>query len=286
VNTTAFQHLLLEQHDGILEVILNRPEKLNALGVGPGSNRDELLQALAQADADPQVGCILIRANGRSFCAGGDLSGAPITETALDEHLFGAELVRFYTAMRATQKPIVAAVHGNCLGAGLGLLAQCDFVVAADDSRFGLVEGRIGHPGATEIVPLVGATWAKFLLLTGELIDATVAEKIGLVLTVVPAGDLVARCQDLAQRIGRMPRAATILNKAGINQMSEAMGRSAGRLVGRAYDSLTKSMAEQAQAPDGRRFSDILRDGGMAELKQARDTQFVGSWLGKSRGTP
>jgi enoyl-CoA hydratase/carnithine racemase len=275
----AFQHLLTEQHDGICEIVLNRPEKLNALGIGPGSNREELLEALSQADADPQVGCILIRGNGRSFCAGGDLSGAPKTETPLDEHLFGATLVRFYTAMRAIHKPIIAAAHGNCLGAGLGLLAQCDFVIAADTARFGLVEGRIGHPGATEIVPLVGPTWAKFLLLTGELVDAAVAEKIGLVLTVVPAGDLVARCQDLAQRIGRMPRDATILNKAGINHMSEAMGRSAGRMVGRAYDSLTKSMAEQAQAPDGRRFSDILRSGGMAELKQARDTQFTGNWL-------
>lgn len=274
-----FQHLLTEVRDGVFEIVLNRPDKLNALGIGPGSNREEILEALAQADADPQIGCVLIRGNGRSFCAGGDLAGAPKTENALDEHLFGAALVRFYTAMRATHKPIVAAVHGHCLGAGLGLLAQCDLVIAADDARFGLVEGRIGHPGATEIVPLVGAAWAKFLLLTGELIDAATAEKIGLVLTTVPSATLTARCQDLARRIGRMPRETTILNKAGIQQMSEAMGRSAGRLVGRAYDSLTKSMSEQAQAPDGRRFADILREGGVAELKRARDLQFRESWL-------
>ena len=275
----AFQHVLVEQREGVQELVLNRPEKLNALGVGPGSNRDEITSALSLADADPQVGCILLRANGRAFCAGGDLSGAAKTETAFDEHLFNAEIVRFYAAMRAIHKPIVAAVHGLCLGAGMGLLAQCDIVVAGDDARFGLIEGLIGHPGATEIVPLVGAAWAKFLLLTGEMIDAEVAQRIGLVLAVVPRDDLLARARDLAQRIARMPREAVILNKAGINNMSDAMGRAAGRLVGRAHDTLTKSMAAFAQAPDGRRFADILRDGGMDELKRARDLQYKDNWL-------
>lgn len=277
-----YQHLLLEKVEGVLEIVLNRPEKLNALGIGKGSNRDEILAALQQADADDEVGCILLRSNGRAFCAGGDLTGAPRTETALDEHRFGAELVRFYTAVRATRKPVVAAVHGLCLGAGLGLLAQMDLAVAAQSARFGLVEGRIGHPGATEIVPLVGAAWAKFLILTGELIDASTAERIGLVLNTVPDELLLERSRQLARRIARMPREAVILNKAGICNMNEAMGVGAGRLVGRAYDALTKSMSSLATAPDGRRFEEILKAGGMDALKQARDSQFTGSWLDSS----
>ncbi len=275
----VFQHLLVEPRDGVLEIILNRPDKLNALGIGPGSNREEITHALANADADDAIGCVLISANGRAFCAGGDLTGAVKTETPLDEHLFNAEIVRFYAAMRATHKPIIAAVHGMCLGAGIGFVAQCDIVVAGDDARFGLIEGRIGHPGATEVVPLIGAAWAKFLILTGEMIDAQVAQRIGMVLTVVPRADLLARAQDLAQRIARLPRQAVILNKAGINNMSDAMGRAAGRLVGRAYDTLTKSMSSRALAPDGRRFEDILRSGGMDALKRARDTQYTENWL-------
>ena len=274
-----FQHLLVEKRHGVFEIILNRPGKLNALGIGPGSNRDEITQALAMADADADVGCILMRANGRAFCAGGDLTGVAKTETPFDEHLFSAEMLRFYAALRATHKPILAAVHGLCLGAGMGFIAQCDIVVAGDDARFGLIEGRIGHPGATELVPLIGAAWAKFLILTGEMVDAQVAQRIGLVLTVVPRADLLARCQDLAQRIARMPRDAVILNKAGINAMTDAMGRSAGRLVGRAHDTLTKSMSSQAKAPDGRRFADILQSGGMGELKIARDAQYKENWL-------
>ena len=274
-----FQHLLIERHDGVLEIVLNRPDKLNALGIGPGSNRDEIARALALADGDDAIGCILIRANGRAFCAGGDLAGAPRTETPLDEHVFNAELVQFYGAVRSIRKPIIAAIHGACLGAGMGLVAQCDILVAADDARFGLIEGRIGHPGATEIVPLIGAAWAKYLILTGELIDAAMAQRIGLVLTVLPAAELLSRTRELAQRIARMPREAAILNKAGINNMSDAMGRAAGRLVGRAYDTLTKSMSPQAKAPDGRRFADILAEGGMDALKRARDTQYTGGWL-------
>jgi len=279
---SPYQHLLVEYRDGVCELVLNRPEKLNALGLGAGSNREEILRALQEADADDAVGSIFIRANGRAFCAGGDLTGAARTETPFDEHLFNSELARFYLAVRATHKPIVAAVHGLCLGAGLGLIAQFDLVVAGDDARFGLVEGRIGHPGATEIVPLVGAAWAKFLILTGEIIDAERARQIGLVMTVLPADQLQERARELARRIARVPREAAILNKAGINNMAEAMGTASGRLVGRAFDTLTKSMSTHAKAPDGRRFEDILRDGGMQELKRARDTQFSSPWLDPS----
>lgn len=275
----AFQHLLIEKRDGVCEIVLNRPEKLNALGIGPGSNREEIAAALAQADADDEVGCILIRANGRAFCAGGDLTGSARTETAFDEHLFNSEIVRFYAAIRAIHKPIIAAVQGLCLGAGMGFVAQCDIVLAGDDARFGLIEGRIGHPGATEIVPLIGAAWAKFLILTGEMIDAQVAERIGLVLTMLPREELLARAQDLALRMSRMPREAVILNKAGINNMTDAMGRAAGRLTGRAYDTLTKTMSSKAKAPDGQRFEEILRSGGMDALKRARDTQYSSNWL-------
>ncbi len=267
----AWRHLLVTQREGVCEIVLNRPEKLNALGLGPESNRSEIAAAMVAADADPTVGCILLRAIGKAFCAGGDLSGAALTETPFDEHLFNAELMAFYAALRAIHKPIVVAVHGLCLGAGLGLVAQCDIAVAADDARFGLIEGRIGHPGATEIVPIVGAAWAKFLILTGEIVDAARAEQIGLVLTVLPRAGFESRAFELARRIAAMPREAAILNKASINATNEAMGKTAGRLAGRAYDTLTKSMSHRAQAPDGRRFEDILRAGGMSALKEARD---------------
>lgn len=279
-----FRHLEVEQLDGVCAVTLNRPERLNALGIGAGSNRQELVDAMQGADEDDGIGCILLRANGRAFCAGGDLADAPKSETAYDEHVFNVELAHCYYALRAVRKPVVAAVHGLCLGAGVGLIAQCDIVVAAEDARFGLVEGRIGHPGACEIVPIVGAAWAKFLILTGEIIDAITAREIGLVLTVLRHEEFQQRTLDLARRIARTPRESAVLNKASINATADAMGRHAGRLAGRAHETVTKAMARDARAPDGRRFADILANEGMDGLKRARDTQFTGPWLPSRTG--
>lgn len=277
-----YSHITVQNSEGVAHVSLARPERRNALGIGPGSNRAELLDALQAADADASVGAIVLAAEGPAFCAGGDLSGVQPTATAYDEHRFLSQLNDFYAGMRRISKPIIAAVHGLCLGAGMGLIAQCDLVVASDDARFGLIEGRMGHPGATEIVPIVGPQWAKFLILTGELIDSALAREIGLVLTVVPAADLASRVADLGRRIAAVPHESAELNKAGIDAVTDAMGRQAGRLAGRAYDVATKASAKLATAPDGRLFEDIFREEGAAGLKKARDAQFTGSWL---RGT-
>nr|WP_225952710.1 acryloyl-CoA reductase [Mycobacterium sp. OAS707] len=272
-------------NDGVAHIRLNRPERMNALGLGRGSSRDEIADAMHTADKDSTSGCILLSAVGPNFCAGGDLSGAPESVTPYDDFSFVRQLDDFYTSVRQVRKPIVAAVNGLCLGAGMGLIAQCDLVVAADDARFGLIEGRIGQPGATELVPIIGGAWAKFLILTGELIDARRAERIGLVLTVVANDELQERTTELAHRIAAVPREAAIMNKAAVDAVDDAMGRQAGRLAGRAYDVTTKAHAKWATAPDGRRFADIIRQEGMAGLKRARNAQFSDTWLSRQLNT-
>ena len=274
-----FARIRYEIAQGVAHIILAEPDRLNALGVGPGSNRQEIADALAQADADDAVGCILIRAEGRAFCGGGDLSGAPGTQTPIDEFNFIRELDRFTSAVAGTAKPIVGAVNGLCLGAGLGFAAQCDILLAADDARFGLIEGRIGQPGATDVVPAIGPMWAKFMILTGEMIDAFRAKEIGLVLEIAPASDLLERATDLGVRIASVPRESAILNKACISAIDSAQGRLAGRLAGRAFDLSTKAQGRSAKAPDGRSFEDIVKQDGVSGLKAARGQQFTGSWL-------
>jgi enoyl-CoA hydratase/carnithine racemase len=282
MSESSYQHILYEVRAGVAHLVLNRPDKLNAMGIGPGSSRDEIARALAAADQDERVGCVLIRANGRAFCAGGDLSGVSNQaqpDTPRDNQLFNEEILRFNAGIRAVRKPVIAAVHGLCLGAAMGFVSQCDLVIAASDARFGLIEGRIGHPGASDLVPVIGAAWTKYLIFTGEMIDASRAERIGLVLTVEPADQLQARATDLAERLSRMPREALHLNKVCIENVMEASGRAAGRLTGRAHDAITKSMAYAAQAPDGRRFEDILRAQGMEGMKTARELQYKEPWL-------
>ncbi len=276
----AYKHILYEDRTGVAQIILNRPDKLNALGIGPGSNREEIAQALETASADESVGCVLIRANGRAFCAGGDLTqGEAVANAPRDNQIFNEKILAFNAAVRAVRKPVIAAVHGLCVGTGMGFVSQCDFVIAADDARFGLIEGRIGHPGASDLVPVIGAAWTKYLIFTGEMIDAFRAMQIGLVLNVEPSAQFLARATDLAERLARMPREALHLNKVCIENVLEASGRAAGRLAGRAHDAITKSMTYAAKAPDGRFFEDILKTEGVEGLKKARSLQYGEPWL-------
>jgi enoyl-CoA hydratase/carnithine racemase len=276
-----YDHILFDVEHDVAHIILNRPDKLNAIGA---QTRAEIAHALGAASDNPNIGCVLIRGNGRAFCAGGDLSrigDAPAPDTLEENHRLNAEIMAFNAAIRSARKPVIAAVHGLCLGTAMGFVAQCDFVIAADDTRFGLIEGRIGHPGATDLVPVIGAAWAKYLIYTGEMIDAWRTKEIGLVLAVEPAGELIARATDLAERLARMPREALGLNKAAIEAVMESSGRAEGRIAGREQDAITKTATSSARAPDGRTFEDILRDEGMAGMKGARGLQYSENWLRK-----
>jgi enoyl-CoA hydratase/carnithine racemase len=288
-----YEHILYLVENDVAHVVLNRPDKLNAIA---DQTREEIGRALIVAGADPGIGCVLIRGEGRAFCAGGDLGGnknpahaeeglsevegpSRSTVTLEDNQRLNERIMAFNAIIRSTPKPVIAAVHGLCLGTAMGFVAQCDFVIAADDCRFGLIEGRIGHPGATDLVPVIGAAWTRYLIYTGEMIDAWRAEKIGLVLTVEPAADLLARATDLAERLARMPREALGLNKAAIEAVLENSGRAEGRIAGRARDAITKTAASAARAPDGRPFEEILRTEGMAGMKAARGQQYSENWL-------
>jgi len=272
--------LLVERHGSVCRVTLNRPERLNAFTAGPGGTRDQIVKALQAADADGSVGCVLITANGPAFSAGGVLASENTEPPSpLDHYLFYKRLGEFYAQVRSTQKPTIAAVNGLCLGAALGFIVQCDIAIASDTARLGLIEGRIGHPGAAELVAHIGAAWTKFLILTGELIDGERAAEIGLALIAVPEEELVPRALSLAERIAALPRQGNLLNKASVNAIFDAMGGAAGRVAGRAHEALTRSMSHAAAAPDGRLFEDILRKEGVRGLKQARELQYKEPWL-------
>ena len=267
------------KQDGVAEIVLDRPEVLNVLSARTGGTRDQILWALADAETDPAIGCVALRGAGAAFCAGGDLTGAERRDLPIDDLAFLEQVDRFHDRIRASTLPVIAAVHGYCLGAGVSLAASCDLVIAADDARFGFPEGRIGLIGATAFVGVIGRSWAKYLMLTGELLSAEQARAIGLVLTVEPGAELVDRVLDLAHRVARMPRAAALLNRRAIDAAADASGEAAGRRAARAHDAITLSMAGEAAAPDGRHFRAILDDEGMAGLKAARATQYTEPWL-------
>jgi enoyl-CoA hydratase/carnithine racemase len=268
-----------DKADGIGAITLDRPEKLNPISARAGGTRDQILWALADAEADPDIGCVLISGAGKAFSAGGDLTGNARRETAYEQHAFLETAEVFHRRVREASLPVIAAVHGICLGAALTLVASCDFIIAAKSAKFGLPEGRIGLVGAAPLVPLVGRQWAKFLMFSGEQIDAHKAAQIGLVLTVEPDAELLERARELAGRLARLPREAILLNKRAIDAVAEAGGELAGRMAGQAADAVTLANSGRATAPDGRTFRDIIDNDGMDGLKKARAAQYDTPWL-------
>jgi enoyl-CoA hydratase/carnithine racemase len=267
-----------QKSDAIARITLDRPSVLNAISARPGGTRDQILWAVADAEEDPDVGCVVIAGSGTSFCAGGDLTGNVRRETPAQEYAFVERADEFHRRLRGSRVPTLAAVHGFCLGAGLGLALSCDLVIAAEGARFGVPEGRIGLVGATPLVPVVGRQWAKFLIMTGELLSARRACELGLALTAVPDAELLERTLELAERIARMPRAAVLLNRRAIDAVADAM-ELAGVAAGRAHDVATLANAGYAVAPGGRTFREILDAEGTAGLKAARARQWSEPWL-------
>jgi enoyl-CoA hydratase/carnithine racemase len=271
--------LRYEKADGIAEIVLDRPTELNPISAREGGTRDQIIWALAQAEADDEVGCVLLRGEGRAFSAGGDLTGNEPRETEEEHATFLAQTSAFHDRVRSAAVPTVAAVHGHCLGAALDLVACCDLVVAATGARFGLPEGRMGLVGVAPLVPLVGRQWAKFLMLTGEPVDAVTAQRIGLCLSVEPDEELLDRARDLCRRIARMPREATVLTKRTVDAVADASGEAAGRAAGDEHDLATLLASPRAAAPDGRTFREIIEAEGIAGLKSARAAQWADPWL-------
>jgi enoyl-CoA hydratase/carnithine racemase len=272
-------HLRYGASGGVAEIVLDRPAVLNAISAGPGGTRDQFLHALSLAEADHDVGCVLVRGAGKGFSSGGDITGNPKRDNAFEHEAFVEQADEFHRRIRAASVPTIAAIHGVCMGAGLLLATSCDLVVAARSCRMGLPEGRIGLVGGASLAPIVGRQWAKFLILTGELIDATTACELGLVLAVVDDEVLLDRARELAGRISRMPREATLLNKRAVDAACDAAGDAAARVAAAAHDSITLANSDRATAPDGRSFRAILDAQGMAGMKAARDTQYRDPWL-------
>jgi enoyl-CoA hydratase/carnithine racemase len=264
--------------DGFAEIVLDRPDSLNPISARPGGTRDQVMHALDEAAADPAVGAVVLRGAGRAFSAGGDLTGNKQRESAAGQQRFVEQWETFHARVRASPLPLIAAVHGYCVGAAVGLAASCDFIIAADSARLGVPEGRMGLIGATPLVPVIGRQWAKFLIMTGELIDARQACRIGLVLAVVPDHALVERCHDLARRLARMPAEAITLNKRAVDAAADAV-ELPGSLAGRAHDAVTLANSARAAAPDGRSFRQILENDGVGGVKRARDQQWRTPWL-------
>jgi enoyl-CoA hydratase/carnithine racemase len=193
---------LLEARDGAtLLLTLNYTARRNALSM---PLRAALIDALDRAERDTDLRVIILTGAGGHFCAGGDISGMDVSDLAQGRERFRLTH-RLVKLMVHSAKPIIAAVEGYAVGAGLSLALCCDTIVAAENARFGAGFGRIGliaDLGLNHTLPQrIGMGRARQLLLYGEQIDATAAERIGLVDHVVASGTAVAFARDRAQAL-------------------------------------------------------------------------------------
>lgn len=210
--------LVQDLTDGVLTLTLNRPARLNSLD---WRLLDALITTFREVNARDEVRCIVITGNGNGFCSGADLQGTPDDpEPEPDRQLRTAPLGRFgliAIAQGDVRKPMIAAVNGVAAGAGFSLALGCDIRIASDAARFTTVFIRRGlapDGGASYYLPrLIGTGRALELLLTGDMVSAAEADRIGLVNRVVPAASLMDEVQTLARRIAAGPPLALELTK-------------------------------------------------------------------------
>ncbi len=216
--------VLLEEQGPVASIRLNRPDVLNALDVAMAEGLHAALQSIA---ARQEVRVIIIRGEGRAFCAGGDV-GSFRTAPDVAEHVDAIiqPFHRAVTLLSELPKPSVAMLHGAVAGAGLSLALACDFALAADDARFTLAYSRIGASpdgSASWFLPrIVGLRKAKEIALLADLFDAAEAHRLGLVNRIVPADRLEGEIMALAERLATGPTAAYGRIKALVHRSFDA----------------------------------------------------------------
>ena len=211
-----YQTILVERHDAVTLLTLNRPQALNALN---GQVLAELIDAFASYDADPSQRCAVLTGSDKAFAAGADIK--QMAEKTYADFYLEDFFAEWTSRVAATRKPWIAAVAGYALGGGCELAMMADFILAADTAKFGQPEIKLGVApgmgGSQRLARAVGKAKAMEMCLTGRMMDAAEAERASLVARVVPAANLLEEALKSAAAIAAMPPIATMVNKEMVN---------------------------------------------------------------------
>lgn len=267
-----------ETADRVATITMNRPERLNALSQQLWGEIDD---GLARADGDPEIRAVILTGTGRAFSAGADMSGGnlPPGQTRprrglMDWYETEMEAERRHRRFRDMTKPIVAAVNGYSLAWGFELAVMCDFIIASDQAVFGAPEIRHGSIVGTMLPWIVPVQHARYLLYTGDTIDAQEAHRIGLALRVVPHERLQAEAHAFAVRLAMIPPLALRLNKRALDGAMDMGGLKNGLEYSHLVASICHTLQYEATTPDGRNLEEIREAQGLRAFIQARDEPF------------
>ncbi|MBB5852314.1 crotonase/enoyl-CoA hydratase family protein [Amycolatopsis umgeniensis] len=271
----AFETLTYRVEDRKAYLTLNRPERLNAINdVMPG----EIRQAVERANEDDAVRVIVVRGEGRSFCAGYDLkqfaeedtegrwNQGPVWDPVKDYRVMKRNTDDFFSLWRSL-KPTICQVQGHAVAGGSDIALSCDVLIMATDARIGYPPARVwGCPTTAMWVYRVGAQRAKRMLLTGDTIDGTTAAEWGLALDAVEPGRLETAVEELADRMAGVPTNQLVMQKLMINQAYDNMGLSGTQTLATLFDGITR------HTPEGRWFREFAERDGFHEAVAYRDS--------------
>ena len=231
-----YETILIERHDAVTLVRLNRPQALNALN---SQVLAELIQAFAAYDADVSQRCLVLTGSEKAFAAGADIKEMQAQGFA---DMYGSNFFAGWEKVTATRKPWFAAVSGFALGGGCEVAMMADFILAADTAKFGQPEIKLavgpGMGGSQRLTRAVGKAKAMDMCLTGRMMDAAEAERSGLVSRVVPAGELVEEALKAAARIADFSLPSVMMAKEAVNRSFETTLAEGLRFERRLFHSL------------------------------------------------
>jgi enoyl-CoA hydratase len=215
----TYENILVETHDAVGLIRLNRPQALNALNA---ALIRELSEALTAFDQDPRIGAVVITGSEKAFAAGADIKEMA-TKSYMEAYL--GDFIASWDRVAQQRKPVIAAVAGFALGGGCELALMCDFVIAADTAKFGQPEIQLGvMPGAggtQRLTRYIGKAKAMDMILTARMMDAAEAERCGLVSRVVPADNLVEEALSAAKKIASFSQPIAMMAKEAVNRAFE-----------------------------------------------------------------
>jgi enoyl-CoA hydratase len=215
----TYETILVETRGRVGLITLNRPKALNALN---STLIGEVNAALDAFERDAGIGCIVLTGSEKAFAAGADIkemADLSFPQTYLDD------FITSWDRVGARRKPIIAAVAGFALGGGCELAMMCDFIIAADNARFGQPEIKLGvmpgSGGTQRLTRAVGKAKAMDLCLTGRMMDAAEAERAGLVARIVPLADLLKEAMAAAEAVAGMSLPIAMMTKESVNRAFE-----------------------------------------------------------------
>ncbi len=265
--------VLYEIDDKVSIITLNRPDKLNAISP---ELMHQLLDAFARADDETATSVVLLRAAGRSFCAGYDIGakapGSDDWRSSPDKaHAHLHPQLEFEMTPWLIKKPVIAAVQGHVLGGGCELVMPCDLTIAADNATFGEPEVRFSSVGPAIVMPMIiGYKKARELLYFGDQIDAQTALSLGMINRVVPLAELPEASLRYAKRLSLISPEALYATKRAVNRGADAAGFRTALYAG--LDVVGPLYATSTEF--GRKFREIVAAEGVPAAVRWRAAQF------------